>query len=203
VDPAKAAESVLVIPMRRLAVAGRFQGFRAYDPRLFRELLDPAHFEFRPRGEVEGDPSFKQLIPYVVLRCGDDLFRYSRGAGGAEARLRSLESVGIGGHISADDALDRSGDVYRTGMMRELVEEVAIRGPFTERCLGFINDDSTPVGQVHLGVAHVFELSRPDVLPRETALANAGFAPLAELLGRRELFESWSRLVMEALAAGH
>jgi predicted NUDIX family phosphoesterase len=67
---------------------------------------------------------------------------------------------------------------------------------------GLINDDSTPVGSVHLGVVHLLDLDHPAVRPREAAVANAGFAPLAELLRNREEFESWSRLAMEALASG-
>jgi predicted NUDIX family phosphoesterase len=201
VDPVKAAERVLVIPTTRLHAAGTFQGFRAYSDEYYRFLLDPVHFDFRPRGEVETDSSFKQLIPYAVLRWRDRLFHYRRGSSGTEKRLEALESVGIGGHVSAEDAAGGE-DAYRTGMMREVAEEVVIGGDFTERCLGFINDDTTPVGAVHLGVVHLFELSRADVSPRETALALPGFAPLAELLGRREAFETWSQMTLEELAAG-
>src|SRR5258708_27763262 len=95
--PAKAAERVLVIPTARLHAAGMFQGFRSHSDDYYRFLLDPTHFEFRPRGEVEIDPSFKQLIPYAVLRWRDQLFPYRRGSSGAEKRLEALASVGVGG----------------------------------------------------------------------------------------------------------
>jgi predicted NUDIX family phosphoesterase len=149
-------ELVLVIPTGHFRAAGYFFGLRD-GPDLRAALLDPARFQFRPRSEVETDPAFKQLIPYVVLKCGGDLFHYRRGAAGTEARLRALRSVGIGGHISEEDAAG-GGDPYRTGMLRELAEEVEIGCGRAERLLGFINDDRTPVGSVHLGVVHLFEL---------------------------------------------
>ncbi len=70
---------------------------------------------------------------------------------------------------------------------------------YEERCLGLINDDSTPVGQVHLGIVHVFTLAEPKVRRREQVLTRAGFAPLAELRAQRAEFETWSQLVMDVL----
>ena len=191
-------ERVLCIPTVRLHEAGYFHGFRPADEGFRAALLDPAAFSFRPRSEVEADPSFKQLIPYVVLACGEHVFHYRRGASGTEARLRALRSVGIGGHISEADAAGE-GDPYRTGMARELGEEVDVRAGYAERLIGFINDDTTPVGQVHLGVVHRFELDEPAAVPREDALADAGFAPLAELRADRGRFETWSQFVLDVL----
>jgi predicted NUDIX family phosphoesterase len=189
-------EKVLVIPTARFRSAGYFNGFRRSDSTYRNSILDPTVFEFRPRFEVETDPEFKQLIPYIVLRHGGDLFHYRRGSAGTEKRLQALRSIGIGGHISEDDA--RGGvDPYHTGMMRELLEEVEIGGDWTEHFLGFINDDNIPVGRVHLGVVHVFELSRAEVRSKEDALADSGFAPLGDLMAQREQFETWSQFVME------
>jgi predicted NUDIX family phosphoesterase len=190
-------EHVLVVPAAALDRLGPFRGFRP-DPDRLADLLDPARLEFRPRSAVETDPSVKQLIPYVVFRCGDDVFHYTRGAGGGEARLRAKRSVGVGGHISAADAAGAD-DPYRAGMLRELAEEVEVDSPYAERVLGLVYDPSTPVGEVHLGVVHLLTLDRPAVRPRETALADAGFAPLGELWARRAAFETWSQLVLGAL----
>lgn len=194
----KHQEQVLGIPTARLREAGLFQGFRPFDAKLFAFLLEPAHLEYRLRGPAEIDPEFKQLIPYLVLRCGDRLFHYRRGAKGAETRLWALRSVGIGGHISkAEDA--GAADPYRAGMVRELREEVDVQTPFVERMFGLINDDATPVGTVHLGVVHMLELESPRVSPREDNLADAGFAPVAQLRSCTSEFETWSRLVLENL----
>jgi predicted NUDIX family phosphoesterase len=194
-----ADERVLCVPTAHFRAVGYFHGFRPADPAYRAALLDPAQFSFRPRSEVETDPGFKQLIPYVVLRYGDAVFHYRRGVAGTEARLRAKRSVGIGGHISDADA-SGPGDPYRTGMLRELHEEVAVESPWTEAGGGFINDDSTPVGSVHLGVVHVFDLDRPAVAPREAGIADSGFAPLAELLADRDGFETWSGFVLDELA---
>jgi predicted NUDIX family phosphoesterase len=191
-------ERVLVVPASHLAKAGAFTGFRPADDAFRAALLDPAAFSFRPRSEVETDPSFLQLIPYVVLRCGDRVFHYRRGKAGTETRLAARRSVGVGGHISEADAAGGD-DAYRTGMLRELTEEVELGCGYAERALGFIHDPSTPVGEVHLGVVHVFELASPAARPREAALADAGFAPLAELLADRERFETWSQFVLDEL----
>src|SRR5262245_18908795 len=138
-------ERDLVIPTERFHAAGYFHGFRRAHGEFLRAVLDPAGYQFRPRSEVETDPAFKQLIPYVVLQHGADVCNYRRGSSGTEARLRALRSVGIGGHISEEDAAGGS-DAYITGMRREVSEEVAFDCGWTEHLLGFINDDSTPVG---------------------------------------------------------
>jgi predicted NUDIX family phosphoesterase len=191
-------ERVLVIPTERFRAAGYFHGFKAADAAFRAAVLDPAAYQFRPRSVVETDPEFKQLIPYVVLRCGDQLFHYRRGSSGTEARLRALRSVGIGGHISEEDAAGGT-DPYHTGMQREVREEVRIETSWDESLLGFINDDRTPVGSVHLGVVHLFELADRDVKSREDALAESGFAPLAELAAKADEFETWSQFVLDEL----
>src|SRR5262249_26456182 len=155
-------------------------------------ILEPIHFSFLPRSEVESDPSFKQIIPYVVLRCGELLYHYTRGKKGTEARLRALRSIGVGGHISVEDT-GGSANPHRGGMLRELQEEIHLESRHQESCLGLINDDSTPVGQVHLGIVHVFDLDAPHVRRREEALVEDGFATLPELHARRDEFETWSR----------
>lgn len=193
-------ERVLVIPTSHFREVGYFHGFRSADEAYRTNLLDPAMFSFRPRSLVENDPSFKQLIPYVVLRCSKDVFQYRRGSSGTEARLRALRSIGIGGHISEADAL--GGDPYMVGMKRELEEEVEIRSTYRERLAGFINDDSTLVGSVHLGVVHVFDLEVPEANSREDALADAGFATLERLVSERDQFETWSQFAFEALFRG-
>ena len=194
-------ERVLGVTADQFAAVGAFAGFRPADAEYLAALLAPSGLEFRPRSACETDPGFLQLIPYLVLRCGDLLFHYRRGAAGTEARLTARRSVGVGGHISAADAAGGA-DPYRTGLLRELAEELAVGCGYRERPLGVLFDPSTPVGRVHLGVAHLLELDRPDVTPREAAVAEGGFAPVNELLASADQFESWSRLVLAELAAG-
>ena len=195
----KSAERVLVVPTALFHEVGVFQGFSPRVDDYLPRLLDPAGLSYRPRAEVETDPSFKQIIPYVVLRWGDQIFHYTRGKKATEDRLRALRSVGVGGHISADDS-GLFDDPYRNGMLREVEEEVHLETRYRECCIGLINDDSNAVGQVHLGIVHVFDLDEPKVRRREQALTRSGFAPLSELRVQVEEFETWSRSVLEALA---
>ena len=67
-------ERVLVVPAAELNRLGRFQGFHADADRYLSVLLRPENTSFRPRSEVETDPSLKQIIPYVLLRSGDEVF---------------------------------------------------------------------------------------------------------------------------------
>jgi predicted NUDIX family phosphoesterase len=87
-------------------------------------------------------------------------------------------------------------------MFREVAEEVYLESPYEERCLGLINDNSTAVGQVHLGIVHVFVLAEPRARRREQALTRAGFAPLAELRRQREEFETWSQFLLDGDVLG-
>jgi len=196
-------ERVLVVPTDLFHRLGHFQGFSGEVDRYLAELFDERHISFRPRAEVEQDPGFKQLIPYVILRhtAADGtqrVFQYTRGKGQGEGRLHSKRSVGIGGHISDAD-VDGDGSTYDEGMRRELDEEVAIDSPYTQQCVGLINDDQTDVGRVHLGVVHLFDLDGPKVSPREPDITECGFRPVDELLADLSGFETWSRICLEAL----
>jgi predicted NUDIX family phosphoesterase len=128
------------------------------------------------------------------------LFDYQRGSGQGERRLHAKRSVGVGGHISSLDAsAGASNDAYREGMRRELEEEVFVDTRYSERVVGLINDDETPVGQVHLGVVHVCDVDEPHVRPREADLLDAAFRPIAEILPRLDQFETWSQIAVLAL----
>jgi len=198
-------ERVMVVPTGLFHRLGYFQGFTGEVDRYLEELLSPEHTEYRPRGEVEGDPGFKQLIPYVIFRHNDGpgretVFQYTRGSGMGEGRLHRKHSVGIGGHISAVDAGgDNHGTPYEEGMRRELEEEVRIDTPYTARCMGLINDDRTEVGSVHLGVVYIFDVERPDVRPNEPEIIQSGFRPVDEILADMTGFETWSEICMRAL----
>ncbi|NLF07426.1 MAG: phosphoesterase, partial [Pirellulaceae bacterium] len=104
-------ENVLVVPTEVFHRLGHFQGFSSEVDRYLDDLLRSEHTSYRPRDEVEKDPGYKQLIPYMIFRhVGADgretVFQYTRGKGMGEGRLHHKRSVGIGGHISSIDAAD-------------------------------------------------------------------------------------------------
>ena len=195
-------EQVMVIPTELFRSCGYFQGFCDQPDRYLATLLDPERTQYRPRPEMEQDPSYKQLIPYCIFQHVDDagrihLFQYQRGTGQGESRLHDKRSIGIGGHISTLDAGDHS--PYRVGMQRELDEEVAIDSEYSERCVGLINDDENEVGRVHLGIVHLFTLDQPNITPREDEIVQAGFRPVERILAEIEPFETWSQICLTAL----
>jgi predicted NUDIX family phosphoesterase len=199
-----ATEHILVVPTEVFHRLGHFQGFCGDVDRYLTGLLDPRHTSYQPRPQMEQDPSHKQLIPYVIFRHQDasgrsHLFQYTRGKGQGEARLHAKRSVGVGGHISPDDATAPS--AYEEGMRRELEEEVIIETPYRSRLAGLINDDETEVGRVHLGVVHIFDVDRPAVRPKEDEIIDAGFRPVEELLADLSRFETWSQICLKALFA--
>ena len=191
-------ENVLVVPTLLFRELGYFQGFNSNIDRYIGTLLDPAHTSFRPRNEVEEDPSYKQLIPYCIFRHAGQVFFYTRGKKGGEGRLHSKRSIGIGGHISSTDQL--SGDRrYLEAMHREISEEVFLESGFKDVCVGLINDDETAVGRVHLGIVHIFDLDRAKVRPREESILETGFADPAELIQAADEFETWSQICLKHL----
>jgi len=193
-----ADEKVLVVPTNVLREAGLFQGFSPRVEHYLPRLLDPQQLSYLPRSKAEDDPAFKQIIPYVVLRHGQQVFHYQRGKQASEKRLHALRSIGVGGHINpADENLFNSS--YEQGMRREVAEEVIIETTYQESCIGLINDDSTPVCQVHIGIVHVFELAEAKVRRREAGLTNAGFTSIRQMLEERDNFETWSQFVLAEL----
>ena len=196
-----AVEHVLVIPTSIFHEVGHFQGFCADTQRYLDVILDPAYASYRPRPEMEEDPSFKQLIPYCIFRWGGQIFTYRRGTEQGEARLHAKRSIGVGGHVSTLDR-NRRQTPYLEGMKREIAEEVEIQADWSESCVGLINDDESEVGKVHLGIVHVFNLDQPKVVPREKSMIDAEFASPEQLARDLEEFETWSRICLRHLEAG-
>lgn len=197
--PPHHAERVLVVPGSAFDALGRFQGFCAEADRYLEALLVPENVSFRPRSEVEDDPGFKQIIPYVIFVSGDLVFTYERGKAQSESRLHRLLSLGVGGHVAEEDASGgKSREAYELALERELAEEVHIQSPGAIRCVGLINDDSNPVGRVHLGVVHVYELEAPFVTPKESGLAAPQFLSKSEIRDLRDRFETWSQICIDA-----
>ncbi len=191
-------ERVLVVPESHFREVGYFEGFRSAGEWDLAALLDARHYSFLPRSVCETQPEFKQLIPYVVLTCGDQVFHYRRGARGTETRITALRSVGIGGHIAEEDTRG-DGDPYQIGMQRELDEEIEMGAVIARERLGVIYDPGTPVGCVHLGIVHRFELAQCEAAVRDESLSQPGFAPVAQLLRELTEFETWSQLTLNHL----
>lgn len=191
-------EHVLVVPTALFHEIGHFQGYTTNIQPYLDTLFDPNYVSYRPRNEVEEDASFKQLIPYCVFRHEGKVFYYTRGTESGEGRLHAKRSIGIGGHISAEDQ-DSGSNVYHVAMKREIEEEVYLESGFTENCVALINDDETDVGKVHLGIVHIFDLEVAKVRPREKSIILTGFEEPLQLAHSRDEFETWSQICFEFL----
>ena len=198
---AQPAENVLVVRRSLFDELGSFHGLNFEPQKYLDAFLSRGNNLFLPRAQAEQDPTHKQIIPYAIIAHEDTVLHYVRGKKAGEQRLVSKGSIGIGGHMNDTDeslfALDK--DAYRAGVEREVNEEIKIDSPFEDRIVALLNDDTTEVGQVHLGIVHVFRLAEPKVQKREAMITNLAFLTKDELLARREALETWSQICADSL----
>jgi predicted NUDIX family phosphoesterase len=223
-------EFVYVVRRRDLFESDSPQGFhRAMSEGS--EFLEAARTRgfFVERRHAERDASLKQIIPYCVMVDAESLdadplvLRLRRLAKQGEARLHDKLSIGIGGHLNPVDAgvvnyesdepareakdsvLDNS--ILDNGVLRELNEELTLRwmdgAPSAPVPLGFLNDDSTPVGSVHFGVVFAVSVS-PSTAIRETDRMTGEWAAWSRM--RQEAaaganYETWSAILLRSLTA--
>jgi predicted NUDIX family phosphoesterase len=192
-------ELVLGLPRGRILGEDGWRGVLYGDIEPYLGAIGEAG-EFRPRGEVEDDPSWKQVIPYLVLRDRGSLFLMRRTRAGADARLHERWSIGIGGHVGPHD-----GGVLG-GLRREWEEELAAGWTPDFEPVGLLNDDTDPVGAVHLGVVYRAEAAGRPVAIRETHKLEGAFVAPAAVLRVYDRLETWSSLLYDFLtgrAGGH
>ena len=186
---------VLVVPRAAVPDGARWYGLRHDGLEAFLTTVG-AVGRFEPRARMETDPSYKQLIPYLVLRDAERYFLMRRTKGGADARLHDRWSIGVGGHIDPGDA------GVEGGLQREWREELVADFEPVFRPVALLNDDTTEVGAVHLGIVCVADAAGRPVTVRETDKLSGAFATPAEVTAGAEHLETWSRLVFDALESG-
>jgi predicted NUDIX family phosphoesterase len=191
-------ERVLVLPREQVPGGCDFTGVRDADEQTMAALQGAVtiHGRFLDRPIAEEDPAFKQLIPYVVVRDGALAFLMERTAAGGDARLHGKASIGVGGHLNP---IDDGGDPLTDGLRREWSEELVADWEPEFRLVGLLNDDSNPVGSVHLGVVFEVEAAGRPVEVREREKLTGRFANAAEVRAAWDRMETWSRLVADHL----
>jgi predicted NUDIX family phosphoesterase len=194
-------ENVLVVRRSLFDELGSFHGLNFETEKYLSALLSRGNNFFLPRAQAENDPTHKQIIPYALIVHGDTVLHYVRGKKAGEQRLVAKGSIGIGGHMNDTDESLFAWDehAYRAGVEREVNEEIKIDSPFEDRIVALLNDDTTEVGRVHLGIVHVFRLVEPKVEKREAMITNVAFLDKDELRARRENLETWSQLCVDSL----
>jgi predicted NUDIX family phosphoesterase len=196
-------ELVLVFESRVFEQLGTFRGLNFDVDRYLRAIFAPGVLRFIPRSQAEKDPTYKQLIPYVIMTHGGEYLSYVRGKKAGEKRLVGLRSIGIGGHINPDDQSlfhkDYRTQMYLTAVEREVAEEVVVEANRTDRIVALLNDDSNDVGRVHLGIVHCWTLDSSEVSKREQMITQMAFSTIDELRELRDSMETWSQLCLDGL----
>jgi len=194
-------ERVLVLPRADVPGGCDFHGIRAARAGQLEDLRATiwARGRYLDRAVAEEDPTHKQVIPYVVVRDADRVFLMSRTDAGGDPRLHGKASIGVGGHLNP---VDEGGDALMSGLRREWVEELETDWEPEFELVGFLNDDTNPVGAVHLGVVFSVDAAGRPVGVREHDKLVGAFAGTDELIGSWDRLETWSRLVADALEMG-
>ena len=156
--------------------------------------------QFLKRSELEEDPSFKQIIPYAIISYKDSYYLFRRTSGQTEKRLHNKFSLGVGGHMNPDDSMESKEQYLIDELKRELFEEVKLlNGCLIEdiEFIGFINDDTIPVGRVHIGLLYNIHVSNKEVYINETDKMTADWidrSNLAEFYGG---METWTKIAFD------
>lgn len=178
-----------------------FNGFISMEDQRALEIYETlTKYEVKRRGDMEEDERYKQLISYCILENeNDEILVYERLAGGGEGRLHGLSSIGIGGHMNRIDNAQIE-DVLLENAGRELEEEVGVRDVSANalQLIGFINDDDTEVGRVHIGLVFKLKVASSDVFVNETDTLKIDWKKEHTLMQNAE-YESWSRLIIESI----
>lgn len=219
--PHKFEEQILVLKRTLLFPKGPWNGIKKVNLNHYLSLIEQ-HCEFHPRGLMENDPTYKQIIPYLVFSHKGTYFLMERHAKASEQRLKSKLSLGIGGHIRKED-MDLSADLSAVALAkeeacrvekpgqakvegksivdwarREFHEEVNYQGKLAIKPLGILNDDSNEVGKVHIGFVFLLEGDSPEISVK-SELQSGHLKSLDELIASRDRMETWSQLVVDCL----
>ena len=161
--------------------------------------------EFHPRSVMETNPTYKQIIPYLIFTHDNHYFLMQRKSDASETRLRNKLTLGIGGHIRQEDmssyaeaSKDKQENALFTWALREFHEEVEYAGKVSVTPLGIINDDSNDVGKVHIGFALLLRGDSPAIKVK-SELKHGELVSLDHCITMKQDMESWSQFVVDAL----
>jgi predicted NUDIX family phosphoesterase len=185
-------ERVFVVPRAAVPDEAGWYGLRTDGLQAFVAAVERTG-TYKPRARMEGDSAFKQVIPYLVLRDGARYFLMQRTAAGGDVRLHGRYSIGVGGHLNPGDG------GLLGGLRREWDEELVASFVPEFELVALLNDDTTPVGSVHLGAVYVADAGGRPVAIRETDELTGSFATRAEVEAVADRLETWSQLTFAFL----
>lgn len=153
---------------------------------------------FLDRSEAEENDDYKQIIPYCAITFENSILLVKRTKKQSESRLHNMFSLGIGGHINESDLDEKNGPrIIHEALYRELFEELDIdENQISEvTFFGFINDDLSKVGRVHLGLFFEIKVDVDSISIREKQKMHGQFYELSSLNDFYEKMETWSQIV--------
>ncbi len=175
-----------------------WQGLKKVSLAHYLEIIDK-NKDFLPRNQMELNPTYKQIIPYLVFEHNGKYFLMQRQAKASEQRLKNKYSFGIGGHIRQEDIQNQN---IIDWSKREFHEEIDYQDSFEVECLGILNDDSNAVGQVHVGFVFLLKGNSANIKIK-SELQNGNLLSLEECESYYPSMESWSQIVFNFLKAGN
>ncbi len=156
---------------------------------------------FHRRDKLENDPSFKQIIPYALISNQGSYYLFKRSSGQREKRLHNKLSLGVGGHMNPGSSNEYNEHFVRNELKREFFEELSPEGSCKIKkieFIGFINDDTIPVGRAHIGLLYDISLSDRHLYVKETDKMSAEWVDKASLTELYELLETWTRIAFDS-----
>lgn len=190
----KMDELILVVKTATLFPDKPFQGLHEVDFESALALIS-THKEFHPRGLMEQDPTYKQIIPYLIFTHQDTYFLMQRSAHASENRLQNNYTLGIGGHVRQEDL---TGSTLFEWAEREFNEEIEYNGELELEPLGILNDDSNEVGTVHMGLVMLLHGNSADIKIK-SELKSGALVPLEECMLLNKHLETWSQIILQFL----
>ena len=195
---------IMTIESKKLFQNDYFQGFCNPGNKYFVQRI-LQNYSWTKRGDAENNNQLKQPIAYCILvnTQEKEIFVYQRGSKNNydEKRLQGKWSWGLGGHIDKEHPVP-SNPIYNS-MKRELAEEISFEINSEPYILGFINDDNTPVGQVHFGILYIIPLQTTPNLTLNPEISQGSFIPLSQvkaILENKDCnVEEWSKISYEPL----
>jgi predicted NUDIX family phosphoesterase len=193
-------ESVFAIPTDELwkLLTYKEKGLIKENSEILRRVIQNGLF--RRRSELEEDPSFKQIIPYAIISNKESYFLFKRTSGQTEKRLHNKFSLGAGGHMNQNNSQESKEQYLVNELKRELFEEIKLlNGCLIEdiEFIGFINDDTIPVGSVHIGLLYNIHVSNKDVVINETDMMTADWIDKPGLAEFYEGMETWTKIAFD------
>jgi len=189
-------EQILVIKSEILFSKGKWQGLKTDNLDYYIDLIKKEG-EFKRRGDMEGNPTYQQVIPYMIFSFEDKFFAYKYIKNAGEKRLvNNNYQLGVGGHMNPIDG--KKGNILDFGMMREWNEEVDFKGKIiSKKLVGIVKDETTSVEEDHVGLVYHFVGDSTDIKIKETDKMEGMLIDLKDLSADRTSSSPWMRIVYE------